>query len=85
MEWTYRNIPPWARQGRPSGSIVFAQLPDGAWFIQRWTLRAPVAQVFAMRADTAYYGVKIRESEVIEVSNRSGRLLARFGEPDARP
>jgi hypothetical protein len=85
MEWRYRNIPNWSRQGEPSGSMVFSQLPDGAWYVRRWRIRAPVAEVFPMRADTTYYGVRIRESTVIEVLDASGRVLASFAEAGERP
>lgn len=85
LEWRYRNIPSWARQGRPSGSIEFSQLPDGAWFVRGWMLRAPVAQVYAMRADTAFYGVRIRESEVTEVLDREGRVIATFTPVEQEP
>jgi len=78
LEWRYRNIPSWARQGQPAGSIEFSQLPDGAWFVRGWTLRAPVAQVYAMQADTAFYGVRIRASEVTEVLDREGRVIATY-------
>lgn len=85
LEWRYRNIPPWARQGQPSGSIEFSQLPDGAWFVRGWTLRAPVAQVFQMRADTSFYGVRIRNSQVTEVLNREGRVIVTFTPVEDRP
>ena len=85
LEWRYRNIPSWARQGQPSGSIEFSQLPDGAWFVRGWTLRAPVAQVYTMRADTSFYGVRIRASEVTEVLDREGRVIATFTPAEPLP
>lgn len=78
LEWEYRNLARWAREGRPGGEVHFAQLPTGAWFIRRWMLRAPIAQVYLARADTAFYGVKIRQEEVIEVLGADGKPLAGF-------
>jgi hypothetical protein len=85
LEWKYTNLAIWSRQGQPAGSIEFSQLPDGAWFVRRWMLRAPVAQVFTMRSDTTYYGVRIREAAVTEVLDRSGRLIVNFEETDSIP
>lgn len=72
LEWGYRNLSRWAREGSPGGEVDFARLPTGAWFIRRWMLRAPIAQVFPDRPDTLFYGVKIREEEVVEVLKADG-------------
>lgn len=78
LEWEYRNVSRWAREGKPGGEVHFAQLPTGAWFIRRWMLRAPIAQVHLARADTAFYGVKIRQEEVIEVLSADGKPIVGF-------
>jgi len=78
LEWEYRNLSRWAREGRPGGEVHFAQLPTGAWFIRRWMLSAPIAQVYLARADTAFYGVKIRQEEVIEVLSADGKPIVGF-------
>lgn len=83
LEWSYRNISRWARAGRPGGFVEFASLPDGSWFIRRWMLRAPVAHVFAGRPDTLLYGVKVRESEVLDVVDRRGQPIFRYPGPDS--
>jgi hypothetical protein len=83
LEWSYRNISRWARAGEPGGFVEFAALPDGAWFIRRWMLRAPVAHVFAGRPDTLLYGVKVKESEVIDVVDRRGEPVLRYLQPDS--
>lgn len=72
LEWSYRNLSRWAREGKPGGEVDFAALPTGAWFIRRWELRAPIAEVFPATPDTAYFGVKIREEAVTEVVKADG-------------
>jgi hypothetical protein len=78
LEWEYRNLSRWAREGRPGGEVDFAQLPTGAWFIRRWMLRAPIAQVFLARADTVFYGVKVKQEEVIAVLTAAGKPVVVF-------
>jgi len=72
LEWSYRNLSRWAREGKPGGEVDFAVLPTGAWFIRRWELRAPIAEVFPAKPDTAFFGVKIREEAVAEVVKADG-------------
>jgi len=72
LEWSYRNLSRWAREGKPGGEVDFAVLPTGAWFIRRWELRAPIAQVFPANPDTVFFGVKIREESVAEVVKADG-------------
>jgi hypothetical protein len=83
LEWSYLNVSRWARAGDPGGFVEFAALPDGAWFIRRWMLRAPVAHVFVGRPDTLLYGVKVRESEVLDVLDRRGEPILRYSRPDS--
>jgi hypothetical protein len=83
LEWSYLNVSRWARAGDPRGFVEFAALPDGAWFIRRWMLRAPVAHVFVGRPDTLLYGVKVRESEVLDVLDRRGEPILRYSPPDS--
>jgi hypothetical protein len=78
LEWEYRNLSRWAREGKPGGEVHFAQLTTGAWFIQRWMLRAPIAQVYLARADTAFYGVKWKQEEVIAVLTADGKPIVGF-------
>ena len=58
--------------------MEFAQLPNGAWFVRRWTLRAPIARVIAGRADTLLHGTKVREGLVVEVLTAGGDVVVRF-------
>jgi hypothetical protein len=83
LEWGYLNVSRWARAGDPGGFVEFAALPDGAWFIRRWMLRAPVAHVFVGRPDTLLYGVQVRESEVLDVLDRRGEPILRYSWPDS--
>ncbi len=85
LEWRYRNVSRWVRSGRPEGYVEFAELPDGAWFIRRWMLRAPVARVFVGRPDTLLYGVKVKQAEVVEVVDRRGKPIFRYPVPDRIP
>jgi hypothetical protein len=78
LEWRYTAQPRWAREGDPGGSMEFAQLPNGAWFVRRWTLRAPIARVIAGRADTLLHGTKVREGLVVEVLTAGGEVVVRF-------
>ena len=85
LTWAYRNLSRWAREGRPGGEVHFAQLPTGAWYIRRWMLRAPIAQVYVGRPDTAFYGVKWRQEEVVEVFTADGKPIVRFRAPGETP
>jgi hypothetical protein len=85
LEWEYTELSRWARIGGPRGTMNFDRLPNGAWFITRWKLRAPVAQVIPGRPDTLYYGVKIREGRVTEVLTATGDLVVKLDSTGVRP
>ncbi len=78
LEWRYTAQPHWARGGDPGGSMEFGQLPNGAWYVRRWTLRAPIARVTLGRADTLLHGTKVREGVVSEVLTAGGDVVVRF-------
>ncbi len=78
LEWGYTELSRWARLGDPGGVMDFGRLPNGAWFIERWELRAPVGRVVVGLADTIYHGVKIREGRVTEVLTAAGELVVQF-------
>ena len=78
LDWGYTELSRWAKLGDPGGAMDFGRLPNGAWFIERWELRAPVGRVIIGRADTTYYGVKIREGRVTEVLTSAGELVVQL-------
>ena len=78
LEWSYTELSRWAKLGAPGGAMDFGRLPNGAWFIERWELRAPIGRVIVGRADTVYHGVKIREGRVTEVLTAAGELVVQF-------
>lgn len=84
LEWEYTGLSRWARGGDPGGVMEFDRLPNGAWFIRRWELRAPVGHVVAGRADTLFYGLKIREGQVTEVLTAAGDIVAQFDTTETR-
>jgi hypothetical protein len=85
LEYRYTGLPRWAPESRVGGSIEFAQLETGAWFIRRWRLRAPVPQVFPGRRDTLLYGFKEKTGDVVEVMTATGTSLIRFESEAHRP
>jgi hypothetical protein len=78
LEWSYTELSRWAKLGDPGGEMDFGRLPNGAWFIERWELRAPIARVIVGRADTVYHGVKVRKGRVTEVLTAAGDLVVQF-------
>jgi hypothetical protein len=78
LEWTYSGLSPWARHGATGGEMQFGQLPNGAWFITRWELRAPVGRIIIARADTTYDGTVTRVGRVTQVLTSSGEVVAVF-------
>ena len=78
LEYHYANLPRWAPEPQVGGTVEFAQLPGGAWFIRRWRLRAPIPEVRPLRGDTVLFGYRERAGDVVEVLTGSGESVIRF-------
>ncbi|MBR9988153.1 MAG: carboxypeptidase regulatory-like domain-containing protein, partial [Gemmatimonadetes bacterium] len=81
LEYRYTRAPYEEARGLAGGRVDFKALPDGAWIIERWWIRAPimVRQANLARAgDTGIRVAGIRETggEVIGISS-SLRTIAR--------
>jgi hypothetical protein len=44
LEFTYTDLAPALARHAPGGSVRFARLPNGLWYVERWELRMPVLQ-----------------------------------------
>jgi hypothetical protein len=44
LEFAYTDLAPELMRRRPGGSVRFARLPNGLWYVERWELRMPVLQ-----------------------------------------
>jgi hypothetical protein len=51
VAYSYVNLPATVRDTAAGGEIAFAQLPNGAWILPRWLIRAPIP-VRGQLADT---------------------------------
>jgi len=72
------RIPPEAMGGR----VEFVQLPEGAWVVSRWYIRAPLLRVSSRtvlgltRDELILSGVSEIGGEVLEVRDREGTVIA---------
>jgi len=81
LEFRYTRLSSWAPAERTGGSIQFASLPSGAWFIREWRARAPIARLRGSRRDTVLFGYLELGGRVVEVFSASGEPIVRFEEP----
>jgi hypothetical protein len=81
LEFRYTRLGGWAPAERTGGSIRFASLPSGAWFIREWRARAPIARLRGSRRDTVLFGYLELGGRVVEVFSASGELIVRYEEP----
>lgn len=78
IEYHYAWSPHVEAEGVGGGRVEFAALPDGAWIIERWSIRAPILarhQGLARAGDDGVRIVAIRETggEVVRVTNLDNR------------
>lgn len=80
LDYHYVNLGKWVPERETGGSIEFARLPNGAWVIREWSLRAPIPRIWERpgRVDTTLYGYRERSGEVLEILNAAGESLVRF-------
>lgn len=78
LEYRYANLPRWVPEPQVGGTVEFAQLPGGAWYIRRWRLRAPIPEVRPLLGDTVLYGYRERAGDVVEVLTKTGESVIRF-------
>jgi hypothetical protein len=77
LEFRYMRLGRWIPAERTGGSVEFASLPSGAWFIRKWRLRGPIGRVRAP-GDTVLHGYRERGGEVLEVFSATGEPIVRF-------
>ncbi len=93
VEFDYVNLPATVDKDVAGGEIEFAQLPNGAWILPRWIIRAPVP-VKGQLADTvrragtavnvwSYLPTDIPQSQRLRVTG--GDLLAVRAKPGEDP
>jgi hypothetical protein len=80
LDYRYVNLARWVPERHVGGEIEFDVLPSGAWFIRRWRLRAPIAEVGRVAGDSTLHGFRERIGEVVEVLDASGETVKVFGE-----
>jgi hypothetical protein len=80
LEFHYVRLGRWVPSRRAGGSVRFASLPTGAWFIRRWRMWGPIGRV-STPGDTVLHGYLERGGEVLEVRSATGDLIVRF-EPE---
>jgi hypothetical protein len=44
LQFRYTGLPDYMPAGKVGGSVEFARLPNGAWVMRRWSVRAPILQ-----------------------------------------
>jgi hypothetical protein len=81
LEFRYTRLGRWAPAEQTGGSIQFARLPSGAWFIRDWRVRAPIARLRGVWRDTVLFGYLERGGRVVEVLSAGGEPIVRFEEP----
>jgi hypothetical protein len=81
LEFRYTRLGRWAPAERTGGSIQFASLPSGAWFIRDWRVRAPIARLTGVRRDTVLFGYLERGGRVVDVLSAGGEPIVHFEEP----
>jgi hypothetical protein len=89
LQFSYTNLGRWAPAELVGGTVEFAVLPSGAWFIRRWEMRAPIGRISRreadrqrpgrMSADTVLAGFREREATVLAVLNTRGEVVVDFG------
>lgn len=82
IEYRYTNAPFAEAGGGAGGRVEFRALPDGAWMIERWSIRAPLLardHTVARGGDSGIRVTGIRETggEVIGVSTLDRRRISR--------
>ena len=82
VEFRYTQLPYAEGEGMAGGRVEFERLPDGAWMIQKWWIRAPILvrhHNLARAGDTGIRVAGIRETggEVVGVSSLERRRITR--------
>lgn len=80
IEFRYTQVPHAEGEGIAGGRVEFERLPDGAWMIQKWWIRAPILvrhHNLARAGDTGIRVAGIRETggEVVGVSSLERRRI----------
>jgi len=88
LQFSYTNLGRWAPSELVGGTVEFAVLPSGAWFIRRWQMRAPIGRIPVreadrrrpgrMSTDTVLAGFREREATVLTVLNARGEVVVDF-------
>lgn len=89
IEFGYTRAPYREAEGVAGGRIEFEALPNGAWMINRWSIRAPLLARdygLARAGDSGIRVIGIRETggEVVGVSTRDRRPVSRVARGSVR-
>jgi hypothetical protein len=89
VEYGYTRAPYPEAEGLAGGRVAFQALPNGAWMIARWTIRAPLlgrSPAVTRGDDSGIRVIGIRETggEVVGVSTLDDRPLVRVAFGSAR-
>lgn len=72
LTFRYVNLPPGIPAGSYGGRVGFRALEDGAWIVDRWTLRVPQVQESRIRVD----GRSVSSTGTTEIKTAEARVLA---------
>lgn len=75
LDFEYTSLGIDIRGATAGGSIDFERLPDGAWAIRRWQIRAPIAEYSRGFYHPRLGGYKVRGGEVIAIYTADGTLI----------
>ncbi len=75
LEYHYVHLPSWVPRASAGGQMEFSQLPVGGWVVQRWWIRAPIAERPLGRGSIRLAGFQESGGSVVEVVDRRGEHL----------
>jgi len=78
VQFRYTGLPAFVTPEQARGSVQFAQLPDGSWFVSQWTLRMPRIGDRARRSSDNLRRTTfaLEERAVTEMQEEGGVVLA---------
>lgn len=71
LEYRYTRVPYWEGEGIGGGRVEFQAMPDGAWIIDRWWIRAPILAQYVGRGRAG--GPEIRVEGIRETGGEVTR------------
>jgi hypothetical protein len=77
VEYTYTGLSYTISRGHLGGRIEFAQMPDGGWYVSRWSIRMPVLGVRNEERNPVMNGLIETGGEVLGVTPSPGPVPPR--------